>query len=276
MRPPTPRENRHKTASRGKFPKRVHQVSTYLFAAALILVLVKNFTPMNSGWPEALLVLLATFTTLAALTRQLPLQNVLLAASGIALIGGVVSAVGARTGIPFGPFTFGSEAGPQLFNLLPWAMPLVWVIVILNSRGVARLILRPWRKTHTFGFWLAGLTVTLAMLFDIAFDSFASHLKHYWIWEPTKFPGTWQGAPLVNFMGWGIVSLLMLMFVTSALINKQLSKRNVPRFHSLVVWLGAILLFVIASARHGVWMVAAVDGVIGIVTAAFAIRGARW
>jgi uncharacterized membrane protein len=276
MRPPMPRENRSKTASPEKFPARVHQVSTCLFGAALALALVNIFQPMDSAWPTAWLILLATLSTLAALTRQLPLQNVLLAASGIALVGGAASAIGARTGIPFGPFTFGSVAGPQFFKILPWAMPPVWVVVVLNSRGVARLILRPWRKTRTYGYWLAGLAATLTMLLDFALDPFASRLKHYWIWAPTKFPVTWQDAPLVNFFAWGIVSLLMLVLVSPALINKQLSKHNAPRFHPLAVWLGAILLFGTASARHGLWSMVAVDGVIGIVTAVFAIRGARW
>ena len=74
-------------------------------------------------------------------------------------------------------------------------MPLIWVVVILNSRGVARLILRPWRKIRNYGFWLIGLTAALTMLFDLAFDPFASRVKHYWLWVPTKLPLTWQGAP---------------------------------------------------------------------------------
>ena len=90
-----------------------------------------------------------------------------------------------------------------------------------NSRGVARLILRPWRKIRSYGFWLIGLTAALAVLFDLALDPFASRVKHYWLWQPTKFPVTWQGAPLVNFLGWAAVSLLILAFITPALINKN-------------------------------------------------------
>jgi len=73
-------------------------------------------------------------------------------------MGGAVHALGATMEIPFGPFQFGPEAGPQLFKTLPWAMPLIWVAAILNSRGVVRLILRPWRKIRSYGFWLIGLT----------------------------------------------------------------------------------------------------------------------
>jgi putative membrane protein len=210
------------------------------------------------------------------LARQLPLQNVLLAAFGIALIGSGISALGARAGIPFGPFIFGVEFGPQLSKTLPWAMPLIWIVVVLNSRGVGRLILRPWRKTKTYGFWLIGLTGILVLLFDLALDPFASRVKHYWLWEQTKFPATWQGAPLVNFLSWALVTILILAFVTPALIRKQPGQRSSRDFSPLGLWLGAILIFGIADAQHGLWTAVAVDVVIGIVVAVFAIRGGRW
>jgi len=276
MRPPTPPENQSAPASGGIFLTQAHRLSTFLLAAAFALVFVKLFIPMDSGWPEALLILLATIGTVIALARHLPLQNVLLAAFGIALIGGAASAIGAASGIPFGQFTFSSEAGQKIFKTLPWAMPPVWIVVVLNSRGMARLVLRPWRKIRTYGFWLIGLTAVLTTLFDLAFDPFASRVKHCWFWMPTQFPVAWQGAPIVNFLGWAFVTLLILAFITPALVNKQLSRRSVPDFHPFAVWLGAILLFAIASAWHGLWISAAVDGIIGAVTAIFSVRGAKW
>jgi uncharacterized membrane protein len=250
-------------------------------AAAFALTLATLFAPSlhlpgNPDAPEIALLLMATASTIFALERQLPLQNVLLAVSVIVLIGGAAHAFGAITGIPFGPFTFTSEIGPELFNKLPWAMPLIWIVTVLNSRGVARLILRPWRKTKTYGFWLMGLSAVLVTLFILALDPFASRIKHYWFWTPVKFPLTWQGAPLVDFLSWGIVTLLILAFITPALINKKLSKRSPPDFHPLCVWLGGILIFGIACAQNGLWPAAAVDAAIGIVTIVFAVRGARW
>jgi uncharacterized membrane protein len=255
-----------------------HWLFIALLAAAFALVLAEFFGLLNlkSGWPEAALLLLAVTGTIVSLTRQLPLQNVLLAASVIAIVGGGISALGAITGIPFGPFTFTAGLEPKIFNTLPWAMPLIWVVAILNSRGVARLILRPWRKTKIYGFWLIGLTATLVLFFDFAFDPFAARVKHFWLWSPTKFPLTWQGAPFINFLCWGFVTLLILVFVTPTLINKQLSKRSSPDFHPLALWLGGILIFGIACAIHGLWPAVTTDAAIGIITAVFAVRGGRW
>ncbi len=257
----------------------LHRLVTVLLAAAWTLVLATDGLTLNlpgePGWPEALLLLLATAGTLIALSRQLPLQNVLLAAVVIALLGGAAQTLGVTTGIPFGPFLFGGDAGPQLFKTLPWSLPLIWVVVILNSRGVARLMLRPWRKTRSYGFWLIGVTAMLSAGFAFALDPFATRVKHCWLWLPTKFPANWQGAPLVNFVSWAAVSLLILAFVTPALINKNPVRRP-SDFHPLAVWLGAVAWFGIACAGRGIWPAVVLDGIMALLVASFAIRGGRW
>lgn len=242
----------------------------------LVVLWTSTRPPDKPGWPDALLISLATASTIVALFRRLPMQNVLGAALIIAVIGGTAHALGEITDMPFGPFVFGPEAGPKLFQSLPWVMPLLWVFALLNSRGVARLMMRPWRKTKTYGFWVIGATTALMMLFDFALDPFASRVNHYWLWTPTKFPVTWQGAPLVNFLGWAVVALLILAFVTPLLINKRPKGKSSPDYHPLGLWLGAVLLFGGEAALRGLWPAAVVDAGIGVVTAVFAIRGGGW
>jgi len=253
---------------------------TALLLAAGALVLTEVWWPAQlpgkSGWPEAVLLLLASAGTIEALARHLPLQNVLYAASAIALAAGAVTWLDLKTGIPFGPFTIGDNAGPELFKAVPWALPLIWVVAILNSRGVARLILRPWRKTRAYGFWLIGGTAALTVLFDMALEPFASRVKHYWFWGPIKFRLAWEGTPLVNFFGWLVVTLLILAFVTPMLINKNPVHRRPPDFHPLGVWLGGILLFCAGSATLGLWPAVLLDAIAGVIVAVFAVRGARW
>lgn len=246
------------------------------FAVAFVSLWTSTRQPEKPEWPNALLISLATASTVVALLRRLPTQNVLWAALIIAVIGGAAHAVSELTDMPFGPFVFGPEAGPKLFKTLPWVVPLLWVFAILNSRGVARLILRPWRKTKTYGFWVIGFTTTLMMLFDFALDPFASRVNHYWLWTPTKFPVTWQGAPPVNFLSWAVLSLLILAFVTPLLINKRPRGKSSPDYHPLGLWLGALLLFAVAAALKGLWPAVAVDTGIGVFTAVFAIRGGWW
>src|SRR3974377_71783 len=81
--------------------KATHWIFLGLFLLALALVLLRLLDtfqlPGPSGWPGAVLVLAATATTLISLSRQLPAQNVLLAAAAIAFIAAVVESIGAAT-----------------------------------------------------------------------------------------------------------------------------------------------------------------------------------
>jgi uncharacterized membrane protein len=153
----------------------------------------------------------------------------------------------------------------------------LWIIIVLNSRGVARLILRPWRKLKNYGFWLIGATTTLVILFDLALEPFASQTNRYWLWLPTTFPVTWQGVPLVNSLGWLVTTLLLLVFATPPLINKQSrSRKTVPDYHPLIVWLLALGLFATGAGMHQLWVAVGFCVAAGIATATVALRGARW
>ena len=251
-----------------------------LLACVFGLVLAETWwqfrVPGKPGWPEAVLLLLALSATVAALARHLPLQNVLAAAFLIALGGSAATWLDIETGIPFGIFTASGDVGPKIAGTLPWLFPLLWATAILNSRGVGRLMLRPWRKTHTYGFRLIGITAVLTMLFEACFEPYATRVRHYWFWEPTKLPLTWQGVPLANFFGWVVVTLLILAFVTPLLINKQPVSKHAADFHPLAVWLGALLLFGIGAARAGQWTAVVLDAIVGALTAFFSAGGARW
>jgi len=243
-------------------------------------VVVMLFKPLklpgNPDWPELLLLVSGLACTITALAQRLTLQNVLLAVFVIAVIGGAVHAVGAITGIPFGPFTFGENIGPDMFKTLPWAVPGIWVLAVLNSRGVARLILRPWRKISAYGFWLMGVTATLTLLFDFALEPFASRIKNYWLWTPTKLPVTWQGVPVSNFLAWAAVSVLLTVVIAPALINKQPGKRNTPDFHPFAIWLGVVLLCGTGCAQQGLLSAAVADGILAVIVTVLAVRGGTW
>ena len=114
--------------SSGLAPK-VHCVLFGLFLLQFALVWTRLWLP----WPllgstrraDGILVVLTSATVLASLVRQLPTQNVMLAAIIIAFIGGTVQSLGALTAIPFGPYVYTDHIGQQLFYPLPWAVPLI-------------------------------------------------------------------------------------------------------------------------------------------------------
>lgn len=246
-------------------------------AVAFALELISLFRPIRfAALVDSALIVLAAAATLVGLWRRLPLQNVALAAGGIVLIGSAFSALGVRTGLPFGPFAYGSAGGPLMFKTLPWSIPLLWVVIVLNSRGMARLILRPWRKNKSYGYRVIGLTAILVLLFDVALEPFAFRVKQLWLWLPTTLHFTWQGAPIINFVSWGFITALILFFVSPPLIVKKPRSKTGPELHPLCLWLGAVTLCAAGCAAQGLWAATIVSAVIGISAAIFAIRGAMW
>jgi putative membrane protein len=231
--------------------------------------------PFPEGILESVVLSLAFVTTLTSLSGQLPVQNVLLAAVIIGVIGGGIQLAGSLTGIPFGPVVYTHDAGPQLFSSMSWAVPFVWIVAILNARGVARLIMRPWRKLRIYGYWVIGLTAILALLFDSGLEPYATRFNHYWFWRSTKMSINWYGTPFTNFLGWVLTALLVLAFSTPSLMKKKPSKSKL-NYHPLVVWIAMNVLFIAASLSQHFWLAAATNTAALILVTAFAVRGANW
>jgi len=172
-------------------------------------------------WLEGLFFVFAALSSLLALSRRLSLQNIVATAALITLISGAVISLVALSGIPFGPVHYSTYLGEKIFNVLPWSVPLVWIFLIVNGRGIARLMMRPWRKTNYYGFWVMGLTCLLAVVFDLGLEPFAVYVKDYWIWQTPRPVPAWYTAPWVNFLGWFVTTLGILIFAMPWLINKQ-------------------------------------------------------
>jgi len=259
---------------------RVHQALFGLFLLQFAFVWIGLWRPWaasrDARWPDGLLVVLVTATLIASLSRQLPGQNVMLASIMIAVIAGAAQSLGALTAVPFGPYVYTDNIGQRLFPPLPWAVPVVWAAVILASRGVARLVLRPWRKSPTYGFRLIGLSTLLVVLFDAGLEPFATRVRHYWFWNPTKSKLEWYGTPWINFLGWGLTTLLILAFATPAFINKKPVQRPPPDYIPLAVWLLLMALFATGAAVQQLWSALGVTSLICAVVTPLALRGARW
>jgi uncharacterized membrane protein len=245
------------------------------FVAIWTMLLLGLSLPPEANWPEALFVLCGTATSLVSLARRLPLQNVVGSAALIGGISAVIEGVGALTGIPFGPRVFTENLGGPAFGIIPWPTPLLWIIVIITSRGIARLIMRPWRKTSFYGFWVIGLTCLLATIFDLGFQPFATRSRHYWVWKTPEAVLNWYGTPWTNFLGRLVTSLFIMVFTSPFLINKNPVKQPTD-YHPLVVWGLLTVLLATANAFNGAWAAVWVPLSFTAIITWHAIRGARW
>jgi uncharacterized membrane protein len=262
----------------GLGPK-IHNALFVLFLVQFTLVWLNLWTRFpgfqSARWPDGVFLVLTAATILSSQARQLPAQNVILASSIIVFIAGTVQTFGALTAIPFGPYVYLPAIGQRLFEPLPWAVPIVWLVAILCARGVGRLMLRPWRKTRSYGFWLMGITTALVVLFDFGLEPFATQVKEFWLWRPTRAGLYLYSTPWVNFLGWAATTLVILAFVTPSLINKKPVKIP-PDYHPLIIWLLVNGLFATGAITHQHWAAALFVLAGCVFVSIFALRGATW
>jgi uncharacterized membrane protein len=209
------------------------------------------------------------------LACRLPLQNVVSAGVSISLLATIILAIGAVTGTPFGPIIYSDTLGERLLGVVPWPLPLLWVVLIINGRGVGRLVMRPWRKTNFYGFWVIGITCVLATLFALGFEPFAVKVKDYWLWRFDSGTANWFRVPWVDFLGWFLAALAITALSIPWLINKHPVKQPMD-YQPLIVWVLLNLWPAIGCAAHGLWLPAAVTLGGNAIAVAYAVRGARW
>lgn len=231
--------------------------------------------PAEWRWFEGSLLVTACFSALLTLGRRLPAQNVLMTAIIVFGLATGFMAIAVLTGVPLGPFVYTSHLGDKLFNLVPWPIPVLWVVVIINGRGVARLVMRPWRKTNYYGFWVIGLTCLFAVVFDFSLEPFAVYVKGLWVWMASKTALSYYTAPWVNFLGWFVIPLSILAFSIPWLINKQPVKQAMD-YHPLIMWLLLNIFLTTGNAMQMRWPAVIVSVMGNTAITVYAIRGARW
>lgn len=258
----------------GRLIRAVPLVVLALFVLQFAMLMTWPWLPFRSGeprWPEASFLGLALLSTLMSLARQVPGQNVLWTAVLLFIISTGVESLNVLAGVPFGPLVYQVRLGAQLFHLVPWPVPFVWSVLILSSRGTARLVLRPWRTRANYGFWVIGLTTALILLMYAGLEPVAIHVEHFWVWKPTRLPGTWYGAPWVSFLGRGVTLLIVLVFLTPLWLNKKPVPLP-PDYYPLVTWSLLCVWLAVATSRNNCPVAAVLLAVAIVPIAALALK----
>jgi putative membrane protein len=110
----------------------------------------------------------------------------------VPVLGWTAEFIGSRTGIPFGRYHYTDRLQPQ-FHGVPVAVPLAWLMMLPPSWAVAQTLLPD------------GSVISRALMAGYAFMAWDvyldPHLTKWKFWEWDQ-PGTFEGVPLVNFLGW--------------------------------------------------------------------------
>ncbi|MFZ5819350.1 MAG: carotenoid biosynthesis protein [Chloroflexota bacterium] len=108
--------------------------------------------------------------------------------------------LGSQTGFPFGKYHYTGVLQPQLAGV-PLLIPLAWLMMLPPSWAVARLIAGEQSPLSSF--------IILSAFAFTAWDLFLDPQMAawgFWVWES---PGQYFGIPLVNYLGWLLVSAII-------------------------------------------------------------------
>ena len=163
--------------------------------------------------------------------------------AGIILLGSLVAEwIGARTGLPFGPYRYTDHFGWRIGGVVPVTIPLAWMIILLCGRT---LVLRMKPDVSRTGLALGvGL---VAVLTDLNLEFVAWKVRGYWTWypdqpEPLPFWPPWQ-----NFAAWFVLSALLTAVLP---VNYELRlHRPSSRRPLLVLGLMNALFVLVYTAR---------------------------
>lgn len=148
--------------------------------------------------------------------------------------GFAAEAVGVRTGVPFGAYSYAGTLGPAVLGV-PLVVPLAWTMIAYPVLLAARRL----RRHGAFVVGALGMTA-----WDVFLDPQMVGDGH-WRWaSPTpSLPGV-DGIPLTNFAGWLVVGLLMMLVLTAVLPRDdpyRPADERVPALLLAWTWVGYVL-----------------------------------
>ena len=132
------------------------------------------------------------------------------------------------SGFPFGNYYYSDVLGTKI-GLVP-------IIIIMSYFGVAYLawsigqVLIDQQNSKLRGasvFTIPMIAAFVMVIWDLAFDPFASTINQAWIWENG---GGYFGVPIVNFLGWYLCTFTIFisfsLFLKYTFYNRQPNLNN--------------------------------------------------
>ncbi len=163
-----------------------------LFVGGVASYAVLDEVPPEAGWAGPLFLYTAFAITLVSSGRKMALWLC------VAFAGGVIAElIGLHTGLLFGDYTYSAALGGKLLNV-PVAIGAAWGILLAYASALSMLGNR---------FTGAVFGALWMVVVDLLIDPLAGGPLGYWQWNGG---GEYFGVPLTNFVGWFVVSYILL------------------------------------------------------------------
>ncbi|NWF79633.1 MAG: carotenoid biosynthesis protein [Chloroflexi bacterium] len=202
----------------------------------------------------------------------------ILASLWVLFLSWLIEHVGASTGFPFGSYSYTDVLQPQVFGVVPLAIPFAWLLIVTSAMGVAGLFLYPENRTTgseaRVSVGRVLIATAFALLLDVTIEPFAVHINHYWTWSDSD-PGLYYGIPASNFIAWWFTSLLLSWVLALHRSGAARATRTAPGRHGRPFWLWLPLtlyltnltMFVVVNLARGQATAAIIGGLIFAVIA---------
>ncbi|WP_298816593.1 carotenoid biosynthesis protein [Chloroflexus sp.] len=247
-------------------------LAIYLFIYPFAIVLVAlDKVPVWGTWMGGALLILQGALMGVWLTARYRGWGAL-AAGLILVISWAVEHIGATTGFPFGFYSYTDVLQPQIFGVVPLAIPFAWLLIVVAAVGVAERILN--RDGRPLDDRLMSPTRVLtaasfALLLDVTIEPFAVYINRYWVWMSDE-TGFYYGIPVSNFVAWWVTSLILSWVLLT--LRRQAALRQHPSHHYMpwlppALYLTNLTMFVVVNLARGQALPALIGGLIMLVLA---------
>lgn len=195
----------------------------------------------GTDWQTISSVLLLSFVSIVTAYRIGGARYALIVSGGVMAIGFLAEVIGVATGFPFGEYAYSGGLGWALLDV-SIIVPFAWLMLAYPSWWMAAYIIRGIGKVKTaarilLGAW--GLTT-----WDIFLDTQMVNAGNWgWAHPEPSLIGT-PGIPLTNYLGWLVVSVLMMTFIE--LVTRMYTKNTYetqPVLYAVYLWtyIGSII-----------------------------------
>ncbi|WP_124711376.1 carotenoid biosynthesis protein [Gordonia insulae] len=192
----------------GDGPRRWTRVVAWvLFGATVIVQIIFPYTDGGTLSLTVASVLLLTAAVIVdvGVTRGPGAAMILVVVAGG---GGLLAeTIGVHTGLPFGTYSYSGTLGPEVLGV-PALVPCAWIMMAWPALAAARRLVGTRRR------WATAAVAALALTsWDVFLDPQMVDQGHWeWRYPTPAIPGV-EGIPVTNFVGWMLVSLVMMVLL---------------------------------------------------------------
>jgi putative membrane protein len=194
------------------------------------------------------------------------------AAAGLGLLtlyAYVVEYVGTTTGLPYGPFAYGIDLGPMLFDKVPLGLPVFFLPLVVNAYLLCLLLLGDRARTALVR---VPVVIAVVLLMDFVLDPGAVALG-FWAYDlgavaadvwPYDSGWAFYGVPASNFAGWVLSATVAVVALDRAFAWTTLRARLADCEFMLDDLVSFVILWGSINAYFGQWIPVVLAALLGV------------